>query len=151
MVVSWMDAVEALKTCRRVPVAATWSGSKSSSPAHLRNTIPELQLKKDITVQHRPDSNVTFVREEKGTQTQTFWSGYLRVGWGSSTRGGGGKKFGMSFETQGNQTFWRDIPGFLPGYLRKFEKIVFNSRPRFWGESEVHCFLGVHNFCTVRS
>ena len=26
-----------------------------------------------------------FVREEKETQTQTFWSGYLRVGWGSST------------------------------------------------------------------
>ena len=25
------------------------------------------------------------VREEKGTQTQTFWSGYLRMGWGSST------------------------------------------------------------------
>ena len=25
------------------------------------------------------------LREEKGTQTQTFWSGYLRVGWGSST------------------------------------------------------------------
>ena len=24
-------------------------------------------------------------REEKGTQTQTFRSGYLRVGWGSST------------------------------------------------------------------
>ena len=27
---------------------------------------------------------VTF-RAEKGTQTQTFWSGYLWVGWGSST------------------------------------------------------------------
>ena len=30
--------------------------------------------------------------------------------------GVGAKKFGMSFETQGNQTFWRDIPGFCPGY-----------------------------------
>ena len=28
---------------------------------------------------------LSFIREEKGTQTQTFWSGYFRVGWGSST------------------------------------------------------------------
>ena len=27
----------------------------------------------------------------------------------------GAKKFGMSFETQGKQTFWRDIPKFLLG------------------------------------
>ena len=25
------------------------------------------------------------IREEEGAQTQTFWSGYCRVGWGSST------------------------------------------------------------------
>ena len=32
------------------------------------------------------------LRQAKGTQTQTFWSGYLRVGWGSSTWRGGGQK-----------------------------------------------------------
>ena len=32
------------------------------------------------------------IRQEKGTQTQTFWSGYLRVAWGSSTWRGGGQK-----------------------------------------------------------
>ena len=41
-----------------------------------------------------------------------------------------------SFETQGYQTFWRDIPGFcrdIPGAPEKFEKkmFVFNSRPLF--------------------
>ena len=48
-----------------------------------------------------------FFSEEKGTQTQTFWSGYIRVGWGSSTWRMGAKKFGMSVENQGSQTFWR--------------------------------------------
>ena len=51
-------------------------------------------------------------------------------GWvgGLPYEGVGAKKFGMSFETQGNHTFliWRDIPGFSPGYpggtLEKFEK-----------------------------
>ena len=35
-------------------------------------------------------------------------------GWGGGLprEGVGAKKFGMSFETQGNQTFCRDIPGF---------------------------------------
>ena len=38
-------------------------------------------------------------------------------GWGGGLprEGVGAKKFGTSFKTQ-NQTFWRDIPGFLPGY-----------------------------------
>ena len=56
-------------------------------------------------------------------------------GWGGGLprEGVGAKKFGMSFETQGNQTFWRDIPGFswdIPGMPEKFEKkrFVFNSR-----------------------
>ena len=40
----------------------------------------------------------------------------------------------MSFETQENQTFWRDIPGFcqdIPGVPEKFEKkrFVFIFRP----------------------
>ena len=37
----------------------------------------------------------------------------------------GAKKLGMSFETQENQTFWRDIPGFcrdIPELPEKFEK-----------------------------
>ena len=35
-------------------------------------------------------------------------------GWGGALprEGVGTKKFGMSFETHGKQTFWRDIPGF---------------------------------------
>ena len=39
-------------------------------------------------------------------------------GWGGGLprEGVGAKKFGMSFETQGNQTCWRDIPGFMAGY-----------------------------------
>ena len=46
---------------------------------------------------------VSGFREEKGTQTQTFWSGYLLVGGGGlPCEGVEAKKFGMSFETQGN-------------------------------------------------
>ena len=39
-------------------------------------------------------------------------------GWGGGLprEGVGAKKFAMSFEAQGNQTFRWDIPGFLPGY-----------------------------------
>ena len=48
----------------------------------------------------------------------------VRISSGSSTRGGGGKKLGMSFETQGNQTFWRYIPGCLPGYPGSARKDV---------------------------
>ena len=42
--------------------------------------------------------------------------------------GVGAKKFGMSFETQGKQTFWRDILGFwrdIPWVPQKFEKNKF--------------------------
>ena len=55
-------------------------------------------------------------------------------GWGGGLprEGVGAKKFGMSFETQGNQTTWRDILGFCRDVLgapEKFEKkkFVFNS------------------------
>ena len=49
-------------------------------------------------------------------------------GWGGGLpcEGVGAKKLGMSCETQGNQTRWRDIPGFLPGYPS-----VHFSSPRF--------------------
>ena len=58
------------------------------------------------------------------------------LGWGGGLlcEGVGAKKFGMSFEAQGNQTFGRDIPGFMPGYPggapKKFKKkkLVFNFR-----------------------
>ena len=66
-----------------------------------------------------------FVREEKGTQTQTFWSDIFRWGGGLPRERVGAKKFGTSLETQGNQTFGRDIPEFcrdIPGVPDKFEK-----------------------------
>ena len=55
-------------------------------------------------------------------------------------RPGGPKKFGMPLETQGNQTFGRDILRFSPGYpegARKVEKekFVFNFWPLFRGKS----------------
>ena len=58
------------------------------------------------------------VREEKGTQTQTFWFGYLRVGWGSSTWRGDGQKVWYVLRNPGKPNFWRDIPGFLAGISR---------------------------------
>ena len=42
----------------------------------------------------------------------------------------GGKKFGMSLETQGIKLFWRDIPGFcrdIPEAPEKFEKKCLGS------------------------
>ena len=64
-------------------------------------------------------------REEKRTQTQTFWSGYFPVGWGSSRERVGAKKFDTSLETREIKLFGRDIPGFcrdIPGEPEKFEK-----------------------------
>ena len=59
------------------------------------------------------------------------------MGWGSSHEGVGAKKFGMSFETQGNQTFLAGYPGILPdipGVPAEFEnkKFVFKYRPLFF-------------------
>ena len=86
-------------------------------------------------------------------------------GWGGGLprEGVGAKNFGMSFETQGNQTFWRDIPGFcrdMPGALEKFEKkkFVFNSRPLFlagkaepFASNDPRCVLVKHRMCSMRS
>ena len=57
------------------------------------------------------------VRHEKGTQTQTVESGYI-VWWGGGLprEGVGARKFGLSLETQGNQTFLAAYPGILLGY-----------------------------------
>ena len=42
--------------------------------------------------------------------------GIFQWGRGLPHEGVGAKKFGMSLETQGHQTFWPDISGFLAGY-----------------------------------
>ena len=39
----------------------------------------------------------------------------------------GAKKFGMCFETQENQAFWQDIPGFLAGYPKSARKVGENE------------------------
>ena len=57
-----------------------------------------------------------WVRHEKGTQTQTFESGYFLAGWGSSTRRGGGQKVRYVPRHQGNQTFLAGYPGILLEY-----------------------------------
>ena len=65
------------------------------------------------------------LRQEQGTQTQTFWSRYPGEVGVFHVNGVGAQKLGMSFEAQGNQTLWRDVPGFLaacPGGARKVEK-----------------------------
>ena len=80
------------------------------------------------------------VREEKGTQTQTFLFGYLRVTWGSSTWRGGGPKVRYVLRNAGKPNFLPGYPGFLPGYpggARKVweaKKFVFNFRPLNWGD-----------------
>ena len=54
-----------------------------------------------------------------------FGPGIFGWGGGLPREGVWAKKFGMSFETQGNQTFWRDIPGCrrdISGVPEKFEK-----------------------------
>ena len=75
--------------------------------------------------------------EEQGTQTQTFWSGYFRWGGGLPREGVGAKKFGgMYFETQGNQTFWRDpgillrYSGILPRYVQRIARGAGEKGPR---------------------
>ena len=64
------------------------------------------------------DCTRDFFREEKGTQTQTFWSGYLRVGWGSSTWRGGGQKVRYVLRNPGKPNFWAGYPGILGGISR---------------------------------
>ena len=53
---------------------------------------------------------------------------------------GWGRKVRYFSETQGSQTFWRDVPGFcrdIPGVTEKLEKkkFVFNSGPKFLQEN----------------
>ena len=84
------------------------------------------------------NSKETQVREEKRTQTQTFWSGG-----GLPREGVGAKKFGVSFETQGYQTFGRDIPGFCPdtrGRPKSLRKKGLCSIPVPY-QVDIACFL----------
>ena len=63
--------------------------------------------------------------EKKEPKPRLFGPDIFGWGGGLPCEGVGAKKFGMPFETQGNQTFWRDIPGFcrdIPGVPEKFEK-----------------------------
>ena len=77
---------------------------------------------------HRAKFEMMKFAEEEGAQTQTFGSGYPPPGGGLPREGVGAKKFGMSLDTQKNQTFGRDIPRDfcrdIPGEPEKFEKKV---------------------------
>ena len=63
-------------------------------------------------------SSCSNIRQEKGTQPKLLGPDILRWGWGLPRAGVGARKFGMSLETKGKQTFCRDIPE-LP---EKFEQ-----------------------------
>ena len=64
--------------------------------------------------------------EETATHTQTFGLDIFGRGGGlPRCEGVGAKKFGVSFESQGHQTFLAGYPGILPDILglpEKFEK-----------------------------
>ena len=63
----------------------------------------------------------------KGNALTNFWSGYLAGGMSLPLEGVGVKTFGMSVETQGNQTFWveMDFCWDILGALDKFEEQKF--------------------------
>ena len=73
---------------------------------------------------HAERSGPIFIlyREEKGTQTQTFGSGYLLVGWGASTLRGGSQKVRYVLPNPGKPNFLAGYPGILPGYPAKSPK-----------------------------
>ena len=82
-----------------------------------------------------------FFQARKGTQTQTFWSGYLRVGRGSSAWTGGGQRVRYVLRSPGKvgkpkvryvlrnprkvgkPNFWAGYPGILPGYRGMARKV----------------------------
>ena len=64
---------------------------------------------------------MTVIRQEKGAQRQTLRPDIFRWGGGLPREGVGVKKFGMSLETHGKQTVWRDIP------LRFPNAVVLNA------------------------
>ena len=86
-----------------------------------------------LVVARLSSSNLSTVWEEKRTQTQTFWSGYLRAGWGSSTWRGGGQKVRYVPRNQGNQTYLAGYPGILPGYPGGARKVWKKNLCWFFG------------------
>ena len=62
------------------------------------------------------------IREEKGTQTQTFGSGDLPVGWGSSTWRDGGQKVRYVPRNPGKPNFLAGYPGIFAGISLKCPK-----------------------------
>ena len=91
------------------------------------------------------------VWREKGTQTQTFWSGYLRVGWGSSTRRGGGQNVRHVFRNPGKANFLAGYPGLWPGYPGGARK-VWGQKVcvQFLSPKEVRNEIGP-NFCNSKA
>ena len=61
--------------------------------------------------------------KKKGPKPKLFGPDIFRWGGGLPREGVGNKKFGMSCEAPGNQTFWQDIMGFLPGYPGNARKV----------------------------
>ena len=63
-----------------------------------------------------------------------FGPDIFRWGGGLPRERVGAKKFGMSVETQGNQTFWRDVPGFFAGISRRCPKSLRKKKSvfNFW-------------------
>ena len=58
-----------------------------------------------------------FVRQEKEHKPKLLGPDIFRWGGGLPRERVGAKKFGMSPQTQVNQSFGWDIPGFWPGYI----------------------------------
>ena len=54
--------------------------------------------------------------QKKEPKPKLFGPDVFRWGGGLPREGVGAKKFGMSFESQENQTFLTGYPGILPGY-----------------------------------
>ena len=65
----------------------------------------------------------------RGSPTPSFGPDIFGWGGGRPLEGVGAKKLGTSFDTQGNRTFWRDIPRDIPGRPKSLKKkSVFNFR-----------------------
>ena len=104
---------KARKNCQIVPVLPMY-----------RVTLREKQGKsgKEKSKEIQKSKERGIVRKEKETQTQTFRSDIFGWGGGLPRKGVGAQKFGMSFETQGKQTF-SGYPGVLAGYPRGVRKV----------------------------
>ena len=118
------------------------------------------------------DTRYNCQARKKEPKPKLFGPDIWQWGVGLPREGVGAKKFGMSLETQGNQTFWRDIPGFcrdIPGATERFEKkkFVLNSGPLNWRTRDrikeingrhsmphlayAHCIPLPHHACHPRS